>query len=156
MFVGWMIQTAPFLSLVNGILLVTGIVAILIVAILILMGIRHPASLGTSLVVGVIALVVRFTHLVDWTVNAVWMWLFFGGLAVAFVGGVSGVVTHRRVFIRTGVATVRMAGICVSALKRSAASGELTRVTVGVLATILTVIAVMVAVTALVVALRGW
>ena len=156
MFVGWIIQTDQFLNLVNWLLLITGIVAILIFAVLMLMQIRHPASLGTSLAVGVISLIVRFTHLVDWAVNAVWMWIVFVGLAAAIVGGVAGVAPHRRVFIRTAGATVRVAGICVSALKRSAASGELTRVTVGVVATVLTVIAVMVAAAALIVAQRGW
>ncbi len=48
------------------------------------------------------------------------------------------------------------AGICVSALKRSAASGELTRVVVGVVATVLAVVVVMVAAVAWVVAQRGW
>ena len=48
------------------------------------------------------------------------------------------------------------AGICVSALKRSAGSGELTKVAVGVAATVLTVIAVMVAAVAWIVAQRGW
>ena len=48
------------------------------------------------------------------------------------------------------------AGSGVAALKRSAASGELTRVVLGVIATVLTVIAAMVAAVAWVVAQRGW
>ena len=47
-------------------------------------------------------------------------------------------------------------GMCVSALKRSAASGELTRVILGVVAVVLTVIMVMVAAAAWVVSQGGW
>ena len=48
------------------------------------------------------------------------------------------------------------AGVCASALGRSAASGELTRVVVGVAAIVLTVIAAMVAVIVWAVAQQGW
>ena len=48
------------------------------------------------------------------------------------------------------------AGICVSALKRSAATGELMRVGVWVAVTVLTVAVAVVAAVALVVAQRGW
>ena len=48
------------------------------------------------------------------------------------------------------------AGICLSALRRSAASGELTKVVVGVVAIVLTIIAAMVALIALMVSQRGW
>ncbi len=147
MSVGWIIHTDLFLNLVNWMLLITAIVALVI-----FLGTKHPALL----VVGVITLVVRFMHLLDWAVNAVWLWLITVGSAAAIVGAASGIVTYRGAFGRTASATVLMAGICASALKRSAASKELTRVAVGVVATVLTVIAVMVAAVALVVAQRGW
>ena len=147
MVLGWMIQTDLFLNVVNWILLITGIVAVLI-----FIGTRHPASI----VVGAITLLVRFMHLVDWAVNAVWTWLIIGGLAAAMVGTAACIVIHRGVFGRTATATVLMAGVCVSVLKHSAASGELARVTVGVVAAVLTVIAVMVGAVAWVVAQRGW
>ena len=132
MFVGWMIHTHVFLSLVNGVLLITGIVAVLI-----FIGTKNPAYL----VGGTIALVVRFMQLLDWAVNAVWMWLIIVGLAEAIVGIAVGIVTDRRSFSRTASTTVLMAGICVSVVKRSAASGELTRVLVGVASTILAIMA---------------
>ena len=97
MSVGWMIHTDLFLSLVNWLLLITGIVAILI-----FFGTKHPASLG----IGVITLVVRFMHLVDWTVNAVWTWLIIFGLVAVIVGGAARIVTHKGVFGRTAIATV--------------------------------------------------
>ncbi len=147
MFVGWMIQTDTFLNLVNWMLLITGIVSVLI-----FIGTKHPAALGT----GAFTLAVRLMNLLDWAVDAVRMWFVAGGLTAAIVGTATSIVTHRGVFGRTAGATVLLAGICVSALKRSAASGELTRVTVGVVATVLTVLAVMVAAVAWVVAQRGW
>ena len=97
MFAGWMIHTDLFLSLVNLLLLITGIVAVLI-----FIGTKHP----TALVVGVITLVVRFLHLLDWAVNAVWTWLIIAGLAAVIVGGVARIVTHKGVFGRSVVATV--------------------------------------------------
>ena len=97
MFAGWMIHTDLFLSLVNLLLLITGIVAVLI-----FIGTKHP----TALVVGVITLVVRFLHLLDWAVNAVWTWLIIAGLAAVIVGGVARIVIHRGVFGRSVVATV--------------------------------------------------
>ncbi len=147
MFVGWMIHTDAFLSLVNWLLLITGIVTVLI-----FIGTKNP----TYLVVGIFALVVRFLYLFDWAVNAVWTWLVFAGLAAAIVGIAGIIVTDRGVFRRTATATVLMAGICVSALKRGTASGELTRVVVGVVATVLTVIAVMAALIVWMVSQRGW
>lgn len=147
MFVGWMIHTDAFLSLVNWILLITGIVTVLV-----FIGTKNP----TYLVVGVFTLVVRILNLFDWAVNAVWTWLIFAGLAAAIVGTAGIIVTDRGVFRRTASATVLMAGNCVSALKRGTASGELTRVVVGVVATVLTVIAVMAALIAWLVSQRGW
>ncbi len=97
MLVGWIIHTDLFLNLVNGMLLITGIVAILI-----FIGTKHPASLG----VGVITLVVRFLNLLDWAVNAVWTWLIILGLVAVIVGGSARIVTHRGIFGRTVVATV--------------------------------------------------
>ena len=103
MFAGWMIHTDLFLSLVNLLLLITGIVAVLI-----FIGTKHP----TALVVGVITLVVRFLHLLDWAVNAVWTWLIIAGLAAVIVGGAARIVTHRGIFGRSLVATVLlMAGL---------------------------------------------
>ncbi len=147
MLVGWMIHTAVFLSLTNLALLVTGVVAVLI-----FLGTKHPISL----VVGVVALVVRFTHLLDWAVNVVWMWLVIVGLAVAIAGAVIGIVTYWSVLRRAPNATILMAGVCLSALRRGAASGELIRVVGGVLATVIVVNAAMVALIALAVALYGW
>ena len=97
MFAGWMIHTEPFLTLVNWVLLVTGIVSILI-----FVGTKHP----TALVVGVITLIVRFLNLLDWTVNAVWTWLIIIGLAAVIVAGAVRIVTHRGAFGRTAIATV--------------------------------------------------
>ena len=97
MFAGWMIHTDVFLSLVNLLLLITGIVAVLI-----FIGTKHPAAL----VVGVITLVVRFLHLLDWAVNAVWTWLIIAGLVAVIVGGAARIVTHRGIFGRSVVATV--------------------------------------------------
>ena len=97
MFFGWMIHTEVFLSLVNLLLLITGIIAVLI-----FIGTKHP----TALVVGVITLVVRFLHLLDWAVNAVWTWLIIVGLAAVIVGGAARIVTHKGAFGRTAVATV--------------------------------------------------
>ena len=147
MFVGWMIHTDAFLSLVNWLLLITGIVTVLI-----FIGTKNP----TYLVVGIFALVVRFLYLFDWAVNAVWTWLVFAGLAAAIIGIAGIIVTDRGVFHRTANATVLKAGVCVSALKRVTASGELTRVVVGVVATVLTVIAVMAALIVWMVSQRGW
>ena len=147
MFVGWMIHTDAFLSLVNLMLLIAGIIAVLI-----FIGTKNPAYL----VGGVIALVVRFMQLLDWAVNAVWMWLIIVGLAVAIVGIAVGIVTDRRAFSRTAGATVLVAGVCVSVMKRSAASGELTRVVVGIVATILAIITALVALIAWAVVLQGW
>ena len=147
MFVGWLIHTDTFLSLVNLLLLITGIVAVLV-----FIGTKNPVYL----LGGAIALVVRFMHLLDWAVNAVWMWLIIVGLAAAIVGTAAGIVTHRGAFGRTASTTVLMVGICVSALKRAAASGELTRVVVGVVATILAIIAALVALLAWAVAQQGW
>ena len=147
MFVGWMIHTDAFLSLVNWLLLITGIVTVLI-----FIWTKNP----TYLVVGISALVVRFLYLFDWAVNAVWMWLVFAGLAAAIIGIAGIIVTDRGVFHRTANATVLKAGICVSALKRVTASGELTRVVVGVVATVLTVIAVTAALIVWMVSQRGW
>ena len=147
MFVGWMIQTDAFLSLVNWVLLVAGIVAVLI-----FFGTKNP----TYLVGGAIALVVRFMHLFDWAVSAVWIWLIIAGLAAAIAGAAVGIVAHRGAIGRTGSALVLVAGICVSAVKRSAASGELARVVVGVAAVVLTVIAATVGLIVWMVSRQGW
>ena len=147
MFVGWMIHTNVFLSLVNWMLLIAGIVAVLI-----FIGTKNPAYL----VGGAIALVVRFMQLLDSAVNAVWMWLIIVGLAAAIVGIAVGIVTDRGAFSRTAGTTVLMAGICVSALKRSASSRELRTVVVGVVAIVLAVIAVVVALIVWAYAQLGW
>ena len=97
MLAGWMIHTEPFLSLVNLLLLITGIVAVLI-----FIATKHPVSL----VVGIITLVVRFLNLLDWAVNAVWTWLIIAGLAAVIVAGATRIVTHRGAFGRTAIATV--------------------------------------------------
>ena len=147
MFVGWTIQTDVFLSLVNWVLLIGGIVAVLI-----FFGTKNPAFLGG----GVIALVIRFMHLFDWAVNAVWMWLIIAGLAAAIVGATVGIVTHRRALGRIGSNTAYMAGFCVSVLRRSAASGELARVVVAVAAVVLTIIVATVGLIVWMVSQRGW
>ena len=102
MLAGWMIHTDVFLSVVNWLLLITGIVAALI-----FIGTKHPISL----VVGVITLVVRFLHLLDWAVNVVWTWLIIAGLAAVLVGGAVRIVTHKEVFGRTAVATALLAAV---------------------------------------------
>ncbi len=147
MLVGWTIQTDAFLSLVNWVLLIGGVVAVLI-----FFGTKNP----TYLVGGVVALVVRFMHLFDWAVNAVWIWLIIAGLAVAIAGAAVGIVTHRGAIGRTGSALVLVPGICVSAVKRGAASGELVRVVVGVAAVVLTVAAATVGLIAWMVSRQGW
>ena len=147
MVVGWMLQTDAFLSLANLVLLITGIVAALI-----FLWTKSPISL----VVGVISLAMRFMQLLDWAVNAVWMWLIIAGLAAAIVGTVAGIVTHWSVVRRSPGATVLITGNCLSALKRGAASRETIRVVGGVLATFLMVNAAMVALVALAVARYGW
>ena len=76
MFAGWMIHTDVFLSLVNLILLITGIVAVLI-----FIGTKHP----TALVVGVVTLAVRFLNLLDWAVSTVWTWIITAGLAAVLL-----------------------------------------------------------------------
>ena len=96
MFAGWMIHTEVFLSLVNWILLITGIVAVIV-----FLWSKHPAAL----VIGVITLAVRFLHLLDWAVNAVWTWIIIVGLAAAIVGGTARIVTHKGVVGRVAVAT---------------------------------------------------
>ena len=50
----------------------------------------------------------------------------------------------------------KAAGVCVSAVKRSAASGELTRVVAGVVAIVLTIMAALVALVVWAVARQGW
>ena len=102
MFAGWMIHTDLFLSVVNAILLVTGIVAVLI-----FIGTRHP----TALVVGVVTLAVRFLHLLDWAVNVVWTWVIIVGLAAVVVGGAARIVTHKGAFGRTAVARVLLLAV---------------------------------------------
>ena len=103
MFAGWIIHTDTFLSLVNWLLLITGVVAVLI-----FIGTKHPVSL----VVGAITLVVRFLHLLDWVVNAVWTWFIIAGLAAVIVGGAARILVHKGVFGRIAVATLLlMAGL---------------------------------------------
>ena len=97
MFAGWMIHTDVFLSLVNWILLLTGIVAVVV-----FLWTKHPAAL----VVAVVSLAVRFLHLLDWAVNVVWTWVIVVGLAAAIVGGTARFVTHKGVYGRIAVATV--------------------------------------------------
>ena len=103
MFAGWIIHTDTFLSVVNWLLLITGIVAVLI-----FIGTKHPVSL----VVGAITLVVRFLHLLDWVVNAVWTWFIIAGLAAVILGGAARILVHKGVFGRIAVATLLlMAGL---------------------------------------------
>ena len=97
MFAGWMIHTDVFLSLVNLILLITGIVAVLI-----FIGTKHP----TALVVGVVTLAVRFLNLLDWAVSTVWTWIIIAGLAAVIVGGAARMVTHKGVFGKSALAAV--------------------------------------------------
>ena len=94
MFAGWLIQTETFVALVNGLLLITGIVAALI-----FIGTRKPAALA----VGVITLTVRFTNLFDWTVNALWAWLIVAGLAAVILGGGTRIVAENRVLPRAAL-----------------------------------------------------
>ena len=97
MFVGWMIHTELFLSLVNWVLLIAGIVAVLV-----FFGTKNPIYL----VAGVIALVVRFMNLLDWAVNAVWTWVIIAGLAAVIVGVAGGIVTHKGVVRRGALSAV--------------------------------------------------
>ena len=94
MFVGWLIHTDAFVSLVNGLLLIAGILAALF-----FIGTKNQ----TALAVAVITLVVRFTNLFDWTVNAVWAWLIVAGLTAALVGGGSRFVAEKRLFRRAAL-----------------------------------------------------
>ncbi len=103
MFVGWMIHTEAFLSLVNVLLLITGVVAALI-----FIGTKHPIAL----VVAIVTLAVRFLHLLDWAVNLVWTWFILAGLVAVLVGGAARIVVHKGIFGRIAVATViLMAGV---------------------------------------------
>ncbi len=102
MFVGWLIQTDPFVSLVNGLLLVTGIVAVLI-----FLGTKNQ----TALAVGVISLAIRFTNLFDWTVNAVWAWLIVAGLTAVLVAGGRGIVNHKGAVRRAALVIVLLLAI---------------------------------------------
>ena len=97
MFGGWLIQTEGFVSLVNGLLLLTGIVAALI-----FIGTRKPPALA----VAAVTLTVRFTNLFDWTVNAVWAWLIVAGLAAVILGGGTRIVTRKRAIIRAALVIV--------------------------------------------------
>ena len=100
MLVGWMIHTDLFLTVVNGILIFAGIIAILI-----FIGTKNPVYL----VGGAVALAVRFMNLLDWTVNAVWIWVVVAGLATVIVGGAARIVTHKGAVGRAAVATVLLA-----------------------------------------------
>ncbi len=97
MFAGWMIHTDAFVNAVNGTLLVTGVVAVLL-----FMATKHPAALG----IGVITLGVRYMHLVNWTANAIWTWLIIAGFLAVLVGGAARIVTHEGIVGRTAIATV--------------------------------------------------
>ena len=95
MFAGWLIQTDPFVSLVNDFLLVTGIIAALI-----FIGTKNPTALG----VAAITLAVRFTNLFDWTANAVWAWLVVAGLTAVVLGCGARIVTGKRAISRAALA----------------------------------------------------
>ena len=97
MFAGWMIHTDAFVNAVNGTLLVTGVVAVLIFA-----ATKHPAALG----IGIITLGVRYAHLLDWAVNAIWTWLIIAGLCAVMVGGATRIVTHEGIVGRTAIGAV--------------------------------------------------
>ena len=97
MFVGWVIHTDVFLTTVNWLLLITGVVAALIA-----LATKHPAAIG----VAVIALAVRFLNLLDWAVNLVWAWIIIAGLAAVVIGGVARIVVHKGIPGRTAVAAV--------------------------------------------------
>ena len=100
MFVGWVIHTDVFLTTVNWLLLITGVVAVIIA-----LATKHPAAIG----VGVIALAIRFLNLLDWAVNLVWAWVILAGLAAVAVGGVTRIVVHKSTPGRIAVATVVLA-----------------------------------------------
>ncbi len=95
MFAGWLIQTDAFVSLVNGLLLIAGIIAALI-----FIGAKNQ----TALAIAVITLAVRFTNLFDWTVNAVWAWLIVAGLTAVLVGGGTRIATGKKVISRAALA----------------------------------------------------
>ncbi len=100
MFIGWVIHTDVFLSVVNGLLLITGIIAVLIA-----IATKHPVAIG----VGVIALAIRFLNLLDWAVNLVWVWVIVAGLAAVVIGGVTRIVVHKGTPGRIAVASVVLA-----------------------------------------------
>ena len=97
MSIGWVIHTDVFLSVFNALLLITGIVAVIV-----FIGTKHP----TALVVGVIALAVRFLNLLDWAVNLVWAWLILAGLVAVVAGGGARIATHRGAYGRVAVGLV--------------------------------------------------
>ena len=97
MFVGWLIQTDAFVSLVNGLLLIVGIIAALI-----FIGAKNQ----TALAIAVITLAVRFTNLFDWTVNAVWAWLIVAGLTAVLVGGGTRIATGKKAISRAALAVL--------------------------------------------------
>ena len=97
MSIGWVIHTDVFLSVFNALLLITGIVAVIV-----FVGTKHP----TALVVGVIALAVRFLNLLDWAVNLVWAWLILAGLVAVVAGGGARIATHKGAYGRVAVGLV--------------------------------------------------
>ena len=97
MSIGWVIHTDVFLSVFNALLLITGIVAVIV-----FIGTKHP----TALVVGVIALAVRFLNLLDWAVNLVWAWLILAGLVAVVAGGGARIATHKGAYGRVAVGLV--------------------------------------------------
>ncbi len=100
MFIGWVIHTEVFLSVVNGLLLITGIIAVLIA-----LATKHPVAIG----VGVIALAIRFLNLLDWAVNLVWAWVIVAGLAAVVIGGAARIVVHKGTPGRIAMASVVLA-----------------------------------------------
>ena len=94
MFAGWLIQTDAVSFLVNLVLLVAGIALVLF-----FIGTRNPAFL----VAGVIVLIIRFTNLYDRLVDAVWTWVFIGGVVGVAVAGTVGAIRTNRVVGRTAI-----------------------------------------------------
>ena len=100
MLIGWVIHTDVFLNVVNGLLLITGIIAVVIA-----LATKHPVAIG----VGVIALAIRFLNLLDWAVDLVWTWIIIAGLAAVVIGGVTRIVVHKGTPGRIAMATVVLA-----------------------------------------------
>ncbi len=94
MFTGWLIQTDAISFLVNLVLLVGGIILVLF-----FFGTKNPAYL----VAGAVLLIMRFANLYDRLVDAVWTWVFIGGVVGVAVAGTVGAIRTKRVAGRTAI-----------------------------------------------------